>query len=143
MRQFVGFSILFVLVGCVATSPTPQLGTRPTSSSQRLPNLYSRSSFSREVDKQCDVQGSLVTCSTALIPAARGVKTTRDERLVAACTSLGIVRADVPYATPGDGRNEMKNKTAASGGNVLLVTSDTRAEGVQYSCDASVVAGIR
>jgi len=56
---------------------------------------------------------------------------------------LGFVEAKPPYSTPNDARNEMKNKTAILGGNVLFVTNySMKAAGVAYACEPSVAAKI-
>ncbi len=83
------------------------------------------------------------SCTTALIPGTDKVKVTREQALVTGCKSLGFVDAEPRFSTPNDARNEMKNKTAILGGNVLFVTnSSMKATGVVYSCDSSVAAKI-
>jgi len=63
---------------------------------------------------------------------------TRKAEDVAACKSLGFVEAHPPYSTPNDAMNEMRNKVAILGGNVLFVTNyGMKATGVAYSCDGS------
>jgi len=85
----------------------------------------------------------LTACTTALIPGAEKIKVTRDQSLVTDCKSLGFVEAKPPFSTPNDARNEMKNKTAILGGNVLFVTNySLKATGVAYSCEPSVAAKI-
>lgn len=85
----------------------------------------------------------LAGCTTALIPGADKVKVTREQALVADCKSLGFVDAKPPFSTPNDARNEMKNKTAIVGGNVLFVTNySMKATGVAYSCESSLAAKI-
>jgi len=82
-------------------------------------------------------------CTTSLIPGADKVKVTRDQSHVTDCKSLGFVEAKPPFSTPNDARNEMKNKTAILGGNVLFVTNySMKATGVAYSCEPGVVAKI-
>jgi hypothetical protein len=82
-------------------------------------------------------------CTTSLIPGAEKIKVTRDPSLVADCKSLGFVEAKPPFSTPNDARNEMKNKTAILGGNVLFVTNySMKATGVAYSCEPSSEAKI-
>lgn len=77
-----------------------------------------------------------LACTTRLIPQAEKVKVTRESKDVAGCKSLGFVDAHPPYSTPNDAMNEMKNKTAILGGNVLFVTSySMKATGVAYVCD--------
>jgi len=76
-----------------------------------------------------------VACTTRLIPEAKKVKVTRESKDVAGCKSLGFVDAHPPYSTPNDAMNEMKNKTAILGGNVLFVTNySLKATGVAYLC---------
>lgn len=54
---------------------------------------------------------------------------------VAGCKSLSFVEAHPPYSTPNDAKNEMKNKTAILGGNVLFITNySMKATGVAYLC---------
>lgn len=85
----------------------------------------------------------VVACTTSLIPGAEKVKVTRDQSLVSDCKSLGFVEAKPPFSTPNDARNEMKNKTAILGGNVLFVTNySLKATGVAYSCDPAVASKI-
>mgnify|MGYP001791297128 CR=1 FL=1 len=85
----------------------------------------------------------VVACTTALIPGAEKIKVTRDQSLVSDCKSLGFVEAKPPFSTPNDARNEMKNKTAILGGNVLFVTNYAlKATGVAYSCEPEVAAKI-
>lgn len=80
-----------------------------------------------------------VACTTRLIPEAERVKVTRVSRDVAGCKSLGFVDAHPPYSTPNDAMNEMKNKTAILGGNVLFVTNySMKATGVAYLCGEGV-----
>ncbi len=71
-------------------------------------------------------------CTTRLTPEAEKVRVTREGKDVAGCKSLGFVDAHPPYSTPNDAMNEMKNKTAILGGNVLFVTN--------YSMKATSVA---
>jgi len=85
----------------------------------------------------------LFGCTTALIPGAEKVKVTRDQSFVTDCKSLGFVEAKPPFSTPNDARNEMKNKTALLGGNVLFVTNySMKATGVAYSCEPTAAAKI-
>jgi hypothetical protein len=85
----------------------------------------------------------LAGCTTSLIPGAEKIKVTRDPSLVSGCKSLGFVEAKPPFSTPNDARNEMKNKTAILGGNVLFVTNySVKATGVAYSCESTVAAKI-
>lgn len=85
----------------------------------------------------------IANCTTALIPGADKVKVTREQALVADCKSLGFVEAKPPYSTPNDARNEMKNKTAILGGNVLFVTNySMKATGVAYACEPQLAAKI-
>lgn len=82
-------------------------------------------------------------CTTRLVPGAEEVKVTTDQRLVASCRSLGFVEAHPPFSTPNDARNEMKNKVAILGGNVLFVTNySLKATGVVYSCEGDTFAQI-
>jgi hypothetical protein len=84
-----------------------------------------------------------VGCTTTLIPGAEAIKVTRDQALVTDCKSLGFVEAKPPFSTPNDARNEMKNKTAILGGNVLFITNySMKATGVAYSCEPAVAARI-
>jgi hypothetical protein len=76
-----------------------------------------------------------LACTTRLIPEAEKVKVTRESKDVGGCKSLGFVDAHPPYSTPSDAMNEMKNKTAILGGNVLFVTNySMKATGVAYLC---------
>jgi hypothetical protein len=85
----------------------------------------------------------LAGCATSLIPGAEKIKVTRDRSFVTDCKSLGFVEAKPPFSTPNDARNEMKNKTAILGGNVLFITNySMKATGVAYSCEPSVAAKI-
>lgn len=53
------------------------------------------------------------------------------------------MEAKPPFSTPNDARNEMKNKTAILGGNVLFVTNySLKATGVAYACEPAVAAKI-
>jgi hypothetical protein len=73
--------------------------------------------------------------TTRLTPQAEHVRVTRKMADVAACKSLGFVEAHPPYSTPNDAMNEMKNKVAILGGNVLfVVASGTHASGEAYDC---------
>ena len=82
-------------------------------------------------------------CTTALIPGAEKIKVTRNQALVTDCKSLGFVEAKPPFSTPNDARNEMKNKTALMGGNVLFITNySMKATGVAYSCEPTAAAKI-
>jgi len=84
-----------------------------------------------------------VGCTTTLIPGAEKVKVTREQALVTECKSLGFIEAKPPYSTPNDARNEMKNKTAILGGNVLFVTNySMKATGAAYLCEPSIAAKI-
>lgn len=84
-----------------------------------------------------------VACTTRLMPEAEKVKVTRESRDLAGCKSLGFVDAHPPYSTPNDAMNEMKNKTAILGGNMLFVTNySMKATGVAYLCgEAASPAG--
>ena len=78
---------------------------------------------------------ALVACTTRLIPGAEAVRVTRKAAEVAECKSLGFVEAHPPYSTPNDAKNEMKNKVAILGGNVLFITNySMKATGVAYLC---------
>jgi hypothetical protein len=78
----------------------------------------------------------LPSCTTRLTPQAETVRVTRKKEDVAACKSLGFVEAHPPYSTPSDAMNEMRNKVAILGGNVLFVTNySMKATGVAYLCD--------
>jgi hypothetical protein len=78
----------------------------------------------------------LAGCTTRLTPQAEAVRVTRKKEDVAACKSLGFVEAHPPYSTPSDAMNEMRNKVAILGGNVLFVTNySMKATGVAYSCE--------
>ena len=78
---------------------------------------------------------TLVECTTTLTPEGEHVRVTKDKADVAACKSVGFVDAQPPYSTPNDAMNEMKNKTAILGGNVLFVTNyGMKATGVAYLC---------
>ncbi len=84
-----------------------------------------------------------VACTTRLIPEAEKVKVTRESKDVAGCRSLGFVDAHPPYSTPNDAMNEMKNKTATLGGNVLFVTNySMKATGVAYLCSGGTPAPV-
>lgn len=75
-------------------------------------------------------------CTTRLTPQAEGVKITRKQEDVAQCKSLGFVDARPPFSTPRDAMNEMRNKVAILGGNVLFVTNySMKATGVAYRCE--------
>jgi hypothetical protein len=88
--------------------------------------------------------GLLAGCTTRLIPGAENVKVTTDQQLVTTCKSLGFVDAKPPFSTPNDARNEMKNKVALLGGNVLFITNySLKATGVAYSCDPDVLSRVR
>ena len=79
---------------------------------------------------------TLKCSTTTLTPEAEHVRVTKDKADVAACKSVGFVEAQPPFAMPDDAMNEMKNKTAILGGNVLFVTSySMKATGVAYLCD--------
>ncbi len=84
-----------------------------------------------------------VACTTRLTPEAEKVRVTREGKDVAGCKSLGFVDAHPPYATPNDAMNEMKDKTAILGGNMLFVTNySMKATGVAYLCgEAASPAG--
>jgi hypothetical protein len=144
MKRLLGLSLVFVLIGCGTTPLTQGLKMQPASESRRpLVDLLNRSSFSREIAKRCEFQHDLVGCTTDLIPGAETVKVTRTQALVADCKSLGPVEAEPPYATPKDATNEMRNKSALAGGNVLLVGNlRAKATGVTYSCQPAVAAAI-
>lgn len=76
-----------------------------------------------------------VACTTRLIPQAEHVRVTRKAGDVATCKSLGFVEARPPFSTPNDAMNEMKNKVAVLGGDVLFVTNySMKATGVAYRC---------
>ena len=80
-------------------------------------------------------------CTTTLTPDGHGVRVTRESADVAGCRSVGFVDANPPFSTPKDAENEMKNKTAILGGNVLLITNDSlKATGVAYSCTRAPTA---
>jgi hypothetical protein len=82
-------------------------------------------------------------CTTRLVPGAEKLKVTTDQKLIASCKSLGFVEAQPPFSTPNDARNEMKNKAAILGGNVLFVTNySLKATGVAYSCEAEAFSQI-
>jgi hypothetical protein len=77
-----------------------------------------------------------VGCTTRLIPQAENVRVTNKAEDVAACKSLGFVDARPPYSTPNDAKNEMRNKVAILGGNVLFITNyGMKATGVAYLCE--------
>ena len=77
-------------------------------------------------------------CTTRLILQAEHVRVTTKAEDVAACKSLGFVEAHPPSSTPNDAMNEMKNKAAILGGNVLFVTNySMKATGVAYLCGGS------
>jgi hypothetical protein len=84
-----------------------------------------------------------VACTTRLMPEAEKVRVTREGKDVGGCKSLGFVEAHPPYSTPNDAMNEMKNKTAILGGNMLFVTNySMKATGVAYLCgEAASPAG--
>lgn len=84
----------------------------------------------------CLLSAVLTGCTTRLTPEAERVRVTRRSQDVTACKSVGFVEAHPPYSTPNDAMNEMKNKTAILGGNVLFVTNySMKATGVAYLCE--------
>lgn len=78
----------------------------------------------------------LAGCTTRLIPGAEDVRVTRKREDVVGCKSLGFVDARPPFSTPNDAKNEMTNKVAILGGNVLFITNySMKATGVAYLCE--------
>jgi hypothetical protein len=63
-----------------------------------------------------------LACET-LAPEAERVKVTGKANDVAGCKVLGTVESSPPYVGPNDGVNQLRNKTAGLGGNVLFLTS--------------------
>ncbi len=66
------------------------------------------------------------------------MRVTRKREEVAGCKSLGFVDARPAFSTPNDAKNEMINKVAILGGNVLFITNySMKATGVAYLCGAA------
>jgi hypothetical protein len=77
-----------------------------------------------------------LTGCASVTPQGAKVRSTRESADVTGCKPLGFVEAQPPFIGPNDAMNEMKDKTAILGGNVLLVTrmSIGPAKGVAYLC---------
>ena len=78
--------------------------------------------------------------STRLTPQAEGVRATTNSEEVRNCKPLGDVEAHVPFPTPSDPWNQLKNATATLGGNVVLRTRGPAVfaktwTGVAYLCE--------
>ena len=68
---------------------------------------------------------------------------TRESKDVGGRKSPGFVDAHPPYSTPNDAMNEMKDKAATLGGNVLFATHySLRAAGVAYLCGSEPSAQV-
>ena len=77
-------------------------------------------------------------CET-LAPDARAVRVASSDADVAGCTMLGTVTSEPPYVGPSDAMTQLKNNTAALGGNVLYLTSTGATKGrrgVAYRCES-------
>lgn len=74
--------------------------------------------------------------AVTLTSTAQQVKVLPDKKATAGCRSLGKVTGPPPYIFPADGKNRMLNRTAAKGGNALLITNYTigTATGIAYKC---------
>lgn len=72
-----------------------------------------------------------------LAPEAASLKVTRNAGDAEGCKIVGAVEAHPPYVGPNDGVNQMRNRAAVLGGNVLFVTSynNVTATGVSYHYD--------
>jgi hypothetical protein len=82
----------------------------------------------------------VVACTTRLTPQAEAVRVTRNSADVTACKQLGFVESRPPYSTPNDAMNEMRNKVAILGGNVLFITNyGIKATGVAYVCGGAPI----
>jgi hypothetical protein len=77
----------------------------------------------------------LLNGCVTLAPEAASLKVTRDAADVKGCKILGSVEAHPPYVGQQDGMNQLRNKAAGLGGNVLFVTSyNVTATGMAYRC---------
>jgi hypothetical protein len=75
---------------------------------------------------------SLTACTTRLIPEAEAVRVTQKAADVTGCKSLGFVKYDSRSGTGAAAENEMRNKVAVLGGNMLFKTNYVT--GVAYLC---------
>lgn len=64
----------------------------------------------------------LACATTTLAPQAERVKTTTNADDVRDCKMLGTVEARTPFNTPSEPWIQMRNQTAALGGNMVLRT---------------------
>jgi hypothetical protein len=95
------------------------------------PNLYSR------VMKRLLVcfAALFASCTTALVPQAEKIVTTRNLADVAQCKMVGAVEAHPPFTWPGDDLKTLKNKAAPLGADTVFVTNRAGTiVGVAYDC---------
>lgn len=82
----------------------------------------------------------VVTSCESLAPEARAVKVTTEDAAVVGCRMIATVESHPPYIGPNDGVNQLRNETAAKGGNVLYLTGRGALRGksgVAYRCETS------
>lgn len=82
----------------------------------------------------------LVSRCETLAPEAQAVKLTSTAEDVAGCKILGTVESVPPYVGPNDGVNQLKNKAAGMGGNVVFLTSSggmRGRSGMAYLCPSA------
>lgn len=75
------------------------------------------------------------TACVTLLPEARSVKYTYDVADIRGCKLLGALEVRGPFLMPGDAEIQLKNLTAAAGGNAFLVTDQYfKVGGAAYRC---------
>lgn len=76
-----------------------------------------------------------VSCTTAVVPQAQNIRTTRNADEIAQCRILGTVDAQPPFVWPGDDLKQLKNKAAPLGADTIFVTNRVGTiVGVAYKC---------
>jgi len=79
----------------------------------------------------------LTACTTAVVPEAEKIRTTRNAADIKGCQILGTVEAQPPFTWPGDDIKQLKNKAAPLGADTIFITNRTGTiVGVAYRCTA-------
>lgn len=74
-------------------------------------------------------------CTTAVVPEAEHIKTTRNVDDIKNCQIVGTVEARPPFVWPGDDVKQLKNKAAPLGADTILITNRVGTiVGVAYRC---------
>jgi uncharacterized protein (TIGR02246 family) len=81
--------------------------------------------------------------SVSLAPGAEQVRTTEEAADVAGCASLGKIEAASSMLTDPDAERQLRNRTVALGGNVLLFASPVHRSGTIYACGEAAAAAAR